>query len=124
MKPINILVLALVVLSLSACSINIGGSSARDMRNETHSSWQEREQRNRDYIARMQQGRSVNHILEALGTPDFDEWEVRGDEQYRVLYYRTQRVKADGMTTRDECTPIIFQDGKVVKWGHSSLRQL
>jgi len=37
---------------------------------------------------------------------------MKGDDEYRVLYYRTQRLHADGDTTKDETTPLIFKNEK------------
>ena len=36
---------------------------------------------------------------------------------YRVLYYYTDLVKADGFITDDELTPVILKNNKLVGWG-------
>ncbi len=76
---------------------------------------------NRAAIAKLSIGESPSSVLSAMGTPDFDERLSKGDTDYRILYYRTQRVKADGMTTKDECTPLVFANGELLGWGQSKL---
>ncbi|MGM0526703.1 MAG: DUF3192 domain-containing protein [Pseudomonadota bacterium] len=79
---------------------------------------QERE--NRDQIAALPMELSVSEVKQRLGTPDFsDRWQQEQD--YQVLYYRTHRTKADGMTTRDECTPLVFVDGELTGSGELAL---
>ena len=33
------------------------------------------------------------------------------DNNYQVMFYRTQHVKSDGITTQDECTFLLFVNG-------------
>jgi hypothetical protein len=33
------------------------------------------------------------------------------------LFYRTQRKHSDGETTRDETTPLVFRDNRLIGWG-------
>jgi hypothetical protein len=39
----------------------------------------------------------------------------------QVLYYRTRRVDDDGITTKNECTPLVFINNELVGWGELSL---
>ncbi|MBO5307154.1 MAG: DUF3192 domain-containing protein [Lentisphaeria bacterium] len=34
-----------------------------------------------------------------------------------VWFYQIQTVWADGLTTEDECMPLVFKDGKLAGWG-------
>ena len=65
--------------------------------------------------------RASSSVVADLGDPDFTDAFARGDSEYVVLRYRTQRVKGDGITTRDETTPLVFVDGNLVGWGESAI---
>ena len=45
---------------------------------------------------------------------------VRG-KSLEVLYYVTQIKKDDGVFNKDELTPLIFENGKLIGWGWNYL---
>jgi outer membrane protein assembly factor BamE (lipoprotein component of BamABCDE complex) len=118
-KTLTAVALALAVPALSGCVVAVG-----DVKADRESDWQELERDNRNMIARLETGMSIETVRSRLGTPEFSEsLEVDGG-QYSVLFYRTQRREADGMTTRDETTPLIFRDGMLVGWGEAAWTDL
>ncbi|WP_194756376.1 DUF3192 domain-containing protein [Aliidiomarina indica] len=119
MKSVMLLTAGFLSISLlSGCVVVVDG----DKRVSKESvSFEAREESNRAAIAQLKMGTSPSAVLMAMGTPDFDERLSRGGVDYRVLYYRTQRVAADGMTTKDECTPLVFANGELLGWGFSKL---
>lgn len=110
------LIAAVMLLPLAGCLVI--SDRDHDYDKQDHQSI---EHRNRDAIAGLATGVSSTMVIEKLGTPDFDDQLTDG---HRVLFYRTQRKHSDGMTTRDECTPLIFSDGKLVGWGQLALNKL
>ncbi len=83
--------------------------------------WEDRELMNRQAIQELQLGTSLTQITEKMGTADFNEivlGKEDDDVKYQVLFYRTQRTTEDGMTTKDECTPLVFSEQALVGWGH------
>ncbi|QOC22646.1 DUF3192 domain-containing protein [Wenzhouxiangella sp. AB-CW3] len=117
MKVVSrVLVLGLVTVLLGGCVFSVGGSRG----SSGESDWQQIERENRAAIARLSKGMYVDEVRSRMGTPDFLESFSRADYDYQVLFYRTHRVKADGMTTRDETTPLIFADGLLVGWGEAA----
>ena len=36
------------------------------------------------------------------------------------MFFRTQHVRADGLTTQDECTPLLFENDKLIAWGEGA----
>ena len=80
-----------------------------------------REERNRDVIGQLQLGTSVEQVRMQLGDPDFSEAWTSGGEEVRVLRYRTHRAHADGDTTIDETTPLVFRAGRLVGIGERSV---
>lgn len=117
------LVLALAIASpafLSGCVISVGGDG------DSHYSadWEDRQYNNRKHISKLTKGSAYESIVARMGIADFDEFVQGKDGEYRVLYYRTQRTSDDGMTTKDECTPLVFEGEKLVGWGDSALMNL
>jgi hypothetical protein len=100
-------------LSLSGCVISVDG----DGEYGHHSDWQDSEQKNRKHISRLQQDTGYEDILNRMGIADFNESYSKDDDTYQVLYYRTQRINGDGVTTKDECTPLVFKNSILVGWG-------
>ena len=104
---------------LSGCVVSVGGDSdgyyAQD--------WEKREKNNRRHISKLETDMSLESISNRMGLADFDESYQRGNNDYRVLYYRTQRLSDDGVTTKDECTPLVFENGRLIGWGDSALRE-
>jgi outer membrane protein assembly factor BamE (lipoprotein component of BamABCDE complex) len=107
-----------VVMSLSGCVISVDGDGYD--RDDT----EKREYNNRQQIATLQLGMNLNNVMNKLGTPDFNEFMQRDQDNFQVLYYRTQRVVGDGMTTKDECTPVVLKNGALVGWGELALSKI
>lgn len=81
-------------------------------------SWQERETFNLKQIGRFDLGLLKDDVIRLLGSPDISEAKATADgEEVLVLFYRTHHVKSDGITTRDECTPLLFKNGSLIAWG-------
>ncbi len=59
-------------------------------------------------------GMTKNQVLEVMGQPITDELFCKPD----VWYYFIQSVWQDGLTTEDECMPLVFEEGKLVGWGN------
>lgn len=107
-------------LTLTGCIISVDGDGV-----DTHyGDWRDREEKNRKYISRLSTDMSFNQITAKLGTPDFNESFETDGEQVQVLFYRTQRTHDDGVTTKDECTPLILKQGILVGWGEKAYNNI
>lgn len=82
--------------------------------------WEDRQSFNKIQIAKLELGTSRLDILNLLGSPDISEAKTQGPAQLQVMFYRTQHNKADGITTQDECTPLLFKDDELVAWGEAA----
>ncbi|MEW9797656.1 DUF3192 domain-containing protein [Alteromonas sp. CYL-A6] len=112
-----VLVLALAApFALSGCVVSVGG----DGDSHYSSDWKDREYNNRKHIADLEVEMSYESVVRRMGVADFNELHQRADGVYRVLFYRTQRTMDDGVTTKDECTPLVFKDGALIGWGESA----
>lgn len=87
--------------------------------------WEDREAYNRKFIATLalEDNLSKIKVIELLGAPDITEAKHKESNVLQVLFYRTQHMKSDGITTKDECTPLLFKNGLLIAWGISAYEQ-
>ena len=105
---------------------------------------------NRQNLMRLSVGMTKDEVLAIMGTGTIETYrkqirEMDTDEVYRdetitqpyrnelietsagepveLLWYYTDRKKADGVLSDDELTPLILQEGHLVGWGWSFLSQ-
>ena len=89
--------------------------------------WKDREEYNRVQITKLKLGSTREEVLALLGSPDITEAKRQGATAIQVMFFRTQHVRADGLTTQDECTPLLFENDKLIAWGdgaYSSYQKL
>ncbi len=80
--------------------------------------WKDREAYNRQFIAKVKLDVfSFEQALEELGIPDITEAIKIDNNNFQVMFYRTQHVKSDGITTQDECTFLLFINGVLKEVG-------
>ncbi|AVJ55655.1 hypothetical protein C5610_04620 [Idiomarina sp. OT37-5b] len=79
--------------------------------------WQERETYNAKQIGQLEFGMSKDDVIRMLGSPDINEAKETSAGAHQVLFYRTHHVTSDGITTKDECTPLLFRDNQLIAWG-------
>ncbi len=127
-KKLQVIALSsIMMLSLSGCVIAIGDDDNFDYDRDDakySSSWESREKNNRAHIQHIQLNTAYLDITNTMGVADFNEIITTQDVTYQVLYYRTQRQDSDGLTTKDECTPLVFNNGLLVGWGEAFVRNL
>ncbi len=111
MKSIIRLTAVAALVSMTAGCISINGEHIDT------SDWREDQQHNRDAISRLELGLSLDAVRDSLGMPSDSEAFLDGDDEIRVLFYRSKRTHADGETTRDELTPVVFRNDLLVGWG-------
>lgn len=111
------MILAVSTLVLSGCVVAVGEDVVREDRQR----WQQVERDNRAAIEFLELGMSIDAVRQEMPHPPaFSEAFVRDDIAYRVLFFRTQRLQGDGVTTLDETTPLIFANGRLDAWGMSA----
>jgi len=80
--------------------------------------WEDREAYNRQFIAKLQLEQfTFEQAITQLGSPDITEARKVADDKFQVMFYRTQHVKSDGITTQDECTFLLFVNGVLKEIG-------
>lgn len=82
--------------------------------------WEDREQYNSIQIGKLELGISHKEIISLLGSPDISEAKMVAEDKLQIMFYRTQRVKPDGITSQDECTPLLFKNDVLIAFGNSA----
>ncbi|WP_462152809.1 DUF3192 domain-containing protein [Pseudoalteromonas xiamenensis] len=85
--------------------------------------WQDREAFNKRFIEKLSVDSDIvlDEVLETLGSPDLTYVKKSEEDVMQIVFYRTQLVKPDGITTQDECTGLLFENGKLTLWGPSAM---
>lgn len=117
----TLILLAPLTLGLTGCIVVADGRGDSD---SYMSDFEDREYENRKKIARLENGMSYSEVQDHLGVPDFNESYQKDGEDIQVLFYRTNRIHADSMTTKEECTPVVFKNRKLVSWGEKAYKQI
>lgn len=75
-------------------------------------------EKNNENLLKLEMGMSKEQVLQVMGKPDLNEaYQSLYGKSVTIFFYYTQRKWSDGNTTKDECTPVVFEDGKLVGWG-------
>lgn len=88
---------ALALLASAGCALNPWYTASRNI----------------DNSKRLRVGMTKNEVLEVMGQPLADEIFCKPD----CWYYYIEPVWVDGLTTEEECMPLVFEEGKLVGWG-------
>lgn len=86
-------------------------------------SWEDRQAYNQKHMADLQLGDDENKVKALFGSADFSEAKFSQGAALSILFYRTHQKASDGITSRDECTPLLFSDGKLIGWGQDTYQQ-
>lgn len=76
-------------------------------------SWSEAS-RNLENARALRLGMTKTQVLEIMGEPVQNEIFTKPD----VWFYFIEPVWVDGLTTEDECMPLVFENGKLIGWGN------
>ena len=110
-----VLLVALPLAStLSGCMISVNDDDHHSLKDDR----EKRAYENRKKIEKIQLGASVTYMQESLGVADFSQTYTHNEHTVRVLFYRTQGLQKDGLTTKDECTYLEFIDGELSQTGN------
>lgn len=123
MKIYKALIAAPLAFSLCGCVIVAGDGDWDEHR--SLSNWESQQKLNRTNITKLTLGLEQATVLTRMGDPDISEaFTGNNGKSYQVLFYRTQRVHGDDDTTKDETTPLVFEDGVLIGWGNDALQRI
>lgn len=115
---IRILIALAIYGVFVALVVNFYDDSPSDME------WGDRESFNRQYIGKLTLEKfDFEQAIKELGSPDITEAKKVEDNNFQVMFYRTQHVKSDGFTTQDECTALLFKNGSLIAIGKTAYQQ-
>lgn len=110
---------------LTGCVIAVSdGEADTHWVGDSGASWKTHHKKNREVISKLQMDSSYQSVLAQLKTPNFTELLKKGDDVYQVIFYATHSIHSDGKMTKDECTPLIFINDKLVGVGNNALNML
>ncbi|TMO54644.1 DUF3192 domain-containing protein [Pseudoalteromonas phenolica] len=121
-----LLAAALSTPLLSGCIVAVSDDGVETGwgKNYNGESWQYQQKENRKTISKLDLGADYNQVLEQLPTPDFTELVRKEEGVYKVIYIATNSKHSDGKVTKDECTPLVFKNEKLIGFGQSALLQI
>ncbi|WP_257324470.1 DUF3192 domain-containing protein [Pseudoalteromonas rhizosphaerae] len=119
-----LLIAALAAPLLTGCVIAVSDGEAQTHWAGNSSSWEEHHQFNRESISGLTLDTSYQNALNKLKTPDFTELLKKDGDVYQVLFYATHSIHSDGKMTKDECTPLVFKNEKLIGVGDSIYNSL
>jgi alpha-D-ribose 1-methylphosphonate 5-triphosphate diphosphatase PhnM len=106
-----------VLISLASYAIFVGLVVNFYDDSPSNMQWEDRESFNRLYISKLKLGElQVEQVIEELGSPDIIKAKQVQQINYQVLFYRTQHVKSDGITTQEECSYLVFVNDTLVEF--------
>jgi len=122
-KSLLVIMMALpLTTALSGCVIAVGGHDKDGFNYSVD--YEDREHENKAHLNKLQHNMSFEQVQNLMGLADFNESYDKNGEVIQVLFYRTHRTEKDGLTTKNECTPLIFKNNVLMSWGDTAFRQL
>ncbi|MGD2271203.1 MAG: DUF3192 domain-containing protein [Desulfobacterales bacterium] len=74
---------------------------------------------NQKNLMQLKKGLVKEEVINVMGQPDFHEaYESLYGNTFIILYYHTHRNRFDGKITKDECTPVVIKNDRLVGWGN------
>lgn len=74
--------------------------------------------KNQNNLLKLQKGMAKEEVIRVMGKPDFHEvYESLYGHTLVIAYYYTHHQKFDGQITKDECTPVVIKNEKLIGWG-------
>jgi hypothetical protein len=69
-------------------------------------------------LMRLKGGMAQEEVTAIMGVPTLSELYESADGGWiSILYYRTEQKQTTLLSAKDECTPVVFVNGKLVGWG-------
>lgn len=119
-KYLHMLLLAMVLLSIypiaTWLALNYYQDDPADM------AWTDREAFNRKFISTLSNETQItqDQVRQKLGGPDITEVVEQNKDLYQLAYYRTQRDISDGITTKAECTALLYRNRQLIAVGEQA----
>jgi hypothetical protein len=74
--------------------------------------------KNQKNLMKLEKGMTREAVMRVMGKPDdLDVYQSLYGNTLVILYYYTHRKGFDGKVTKDECTPVVIKNEKLIGWG-------
>lgn len=119
-KYLHMLLLALVLLSIYPIATWLALNWYQD--DPAEMVWTDREAFNRKFINALSDATQItqDQVRQKLGGPDITEVVEKEQDLYQLAYYRTQRDISDGITTKAECTALLYRNRQLIAVGEQA----
>jgi len=79
--------------------------------------------KNNDALLNLEMGMTKQQVVAVMGKPDLNEaYQSLYGKPVVIYFYYTQRKWSDGNVTKDETTPVVLENGKLVGWATNSTK--
>jgi len=113
----NVKVVKIIVLGVLIYGVVVAALIFNNPDDTSSMGWEDRQDFNKVQISKLELGKTRESILLLLGPPDLSEAKKIEQNRLQVMFYRTHHKKKDGITTQDECTPLLFENDILIAWG-------
>ena len=118
------MIISIALLSLLSGCIIVDGDGEWEGRWDDNSDWEDNQNKNMNHINNLSLGQDRSAVITQMGTPTFSEaFQGEDGSNFTILFYRTHRAHGDGKTTKDETTPLVFKNDKLIGWGNDALQR-
>lgn len=119
-KYLHMLLLAMVLLSIYPIATWLALNWYQD--DPADMVWTDREAFNRKFISTLSNETQItqDQVRQKLGGPDITEVVEQNKDLYQLAYYRTQRDISDGITTKAECTALLYRNRQLIAVGEQA----
>jgi hypothetical protein len=124
MRILKLLTTAGLMAILSGCIIVTDRDDFDWDDSDDSGGWQQQQRDNREAIAALDLGASLESVRSRLGQPSFSEAVSKDGTDFLILRYRTHHRHSDGDTSIDETTALVFKQGVLAGWGDSAMKSL
>lgn len=74
--------------------------------------------KNNSNLLMLEMDMTKKEVLSIMGQPDLNEaYKSLHGKRMTIFFYYTQKKRSDGSVTKDETTPVVFENGKLIGWG-------
>lgn len=73
---------------------------------------------NQKNFMKLKRGMPKEEVIKVMGVPNYHEvYETLHGNTMVILYYYTRTNRFNGKVTKDECTPAVIKNEKLIGWG-------
>ena len=125
MRAVNVKKLAFLLSHLVIYALIVGGIMRFYQDDPAMMELGDRQEFNLKYLSALSQDKihTATNVIDYLGPPDITEAKQVANTDYQVMFYLTDKHRDHNITTKAECTALLFVDGLLIAWGEHAYQQ-